>query len=76
MSWNHAMEYELPHWNSYCSGGGKGLFEKTYDLGARQYQCYCLHRLPAGARTATCRSAAAAGAHVTSRIPEHLETRG
>ena len=33
VSWNHGTEYELPSWQSYSSGGGKGLFEKTYDLG-------------------------------------------
>ena len=33
VSWNHGTVYELPHWQSYSSGGGKGLFEKTYDLG-------------------------------------------
>jgi hypothetical protein len=34
VSWNHSTEYELPSWQSYASGGGKGHFEKTYNLGA------------------------------------------
>ena len=34
VSWNHGTEFELPSWQHYAAGGGKGLFEKTYDLGA------------------------------------------
>ena len=34
VSWNHATIYELPSYSTYASGGGSGLFEKTYDLGA------------------------------------------
>ena len=34
VSWNHTTEYELPSHQSYSVGAGKGLFEKTYDLGA------------------------------------------
>lgn len=35
VSWNHGTAYELPSHHSYSAGPGKGLFERTYDLGAR-----------------------------------------
>lgn len=34
VSWNHATVFELPSYSMYGGGGGSGLFEKTYDLGA------------------------------------------
>ena len=33
VSWNHATDYDLPAYSTYAGGKGKGLFEKTYDLG-------------------------------------------
>ena len=38
VSWNHSTVYELPSHHSYSAGPGKGLFEKTYDLGAHHSQ--------------------------------------
>ncbi len=35
VSWNHATDYDLPSYSTYSGGKGTGLFEKTYDLGAR-----------------------------------------
>jgi len=36
VSWNHATDYDLPSYSTYSGGKGTGLFEKTYDLGARR----------------------------------------
>ena len=37
VSWNHATDYDLPAYSTYAGGKGKGLFEKTYDLGKLPY---------------------------------------